>query len=346
MVKTITNIELYNNIQKEVEDGYINKKTNGDLELFNYSAQAEIEDHWTEEVCICRGIIFDSKTKDIVAKPFSKFFNYGQKSLSIPICPFEVTEKMDGSLGIAYYWEGDWHVATRGSFESDQAIWGTKWLRENVDTSKMIKGHTYLFEIIYKENRIVVDYEGFEGLVLIGIYNNLGTERLEIQDTAKYLGVRCAKVFSFEKFEDILPLQKKLSINEEGFVVRFENGYRVKIKGDEYCRVHKLISGVTPLRIWDIIYNGQDTDIIKKDLPDEFRDLFEEIEKDLVYKYDKIYKEAEKEYTETLSLTDKQIGLSEGMNYKPFVFSKRKNVPYKELKKGLLKKIKPKGNIL
>ena len=33
------------------------------------------------------------------------------------------------------------------------------------------------------------------------------------------------------------------------------SGQAVKIKGEEYCRIHKLISKVTPLAIWDMLKN-------------------------------------------------------------------------------------------
>ncbi len=71
---------------------------------------------------------------------------------------FDVYEKMDGSLGILYWIDDKPFLATRGAFESEQAIKGTELLRKHQNLNKLNRNYTYLFEIIYPSNRIVVDY--------------------------------------------------------------------------------------------------------------------------------------------------------------------------------------------
>ena len=70
---------------------------------------------------------------------------------------------------------------------------------------------------------------------------------------------------------------KSLPKDSEGFVCQWETGFRLKFKGAEYLRVHKLISNVKPLPIWDMLKNGDDMDVIKKQLPEEFWQEFDNI---------------------------------------------------------------------
>jgi hypothetical protein len=76
---------------------------------------------------------------------------------------------MDGSLGILFYYRGEWVVTTRGSFTSDQAIRAKKILDEKYNLDLFNWKHTYLFEIIYPENRIVVRYD-YEDLIFISAF--------------------------------------------------------------------------------------------------------------------------------------------------------------------------------
>ena len=106
----------------------------------------------------CRGLVLDSDG-NVVAKPFKKFFNLEELTPGqIPNEPFEVFEKMDGSLGILFNYKGEWILATKGSFISEQAVKGMQILKK-YKYERLLEGYTYLFEIIYSENRIVCQYE-------------------------------------------------------------------------------------------------------------------------------------------------------------------------------------------
>jgi hypothetical protein len=50
------------------------------------------------------------------------------------------------------------YVATRKRFNSEQSIWATDWIRKNANFSVMRPGWTYLFEIIYPDNRVIIQY--------------------------------------------------------------------------------------------------------------------------------------------------------------------------------------------
>jgi RNA ligase len=251
------------------------------LAIFKYSLNCVMERNWNDITLIARGLILDLQEKKVIATPFPKFFNYGELeagSKSIIESEFTVTEKMDGSLGIMFYYEGKFRFATAGSFISEQAEWAEQWAFYNMPLDKMDKTNTYLFEIIYHENKIVVDYD-FEGLVLLGIYDPYGLEYdyEQIKWEASYMSVRYAKQYSFNDMDSILDNAKTLNKDNEGYVIRFKSGARLKIKGDEYCRIHRILSKVTPIAIWEALVEGDSLVEVKLELPEEMEKDFDAI---------------------------------------------------------------------
>ena len=103
------------------------------LTIANYTAKAQWERRWTPVTRRCRGLVF-ADDGSLVARPFEKFFNYGDVVLPrvAATMPPLVTTKVDGSLGILVRWDGEWSVATRGSFTSEQSEVATRWLGSHV----------------------------------------------------------------------------------------------------------------------------------------------------------------------------------------------------------------------
>ena len=92
-------------LNKMIAEGYVKVAfhPSEDLYIYNYSQTAQYERVWNEVTLQCRGLILDGKGK-IIARPFPKFFNLGEtENQIIPPLPFEIYEKMDGSLGISYW---------------------------------------------------------------------------------------------------------------------------------------------------------------------------------------------------------------------------------------------------
>jgi len=79
-----------------------------------------------------------------------------------------LTRKEDGSLGIIYHYNGEWRVNTRGSFKSRQAQWALEWMKTHINLDELVPGNTYLAEIVYRKNIIVIPYK-FEGLIWLGV---------------------------------------------------------------------------------------------------------------------------------------------------------------------------------
>jgi RNA ligase len=238
---------------------------------------------------MCRGLVTDH-TGDIVATPFQKFFNIEEGKFT-PTEKFEVYEKMDGSLGIVFWFQGQWVVATRGSFTSDQAIKAREILKK-YNTDIMFRHLTFCFEIIYPENRIVLDYGDDEKLVLLGTFDKNGKE-MDVDMWSQW-GFDVVK--KYDGINDYKQLKEMVKNDQEGFVVKFSNGDRVKVKGVEYLRLHKIMTNVTTTGVWEYLKNGEDVLEILKDVPDEFYDKIKSYAQHLKYGYFQISEDAGKKF--------------------------------------------------
>ena len=344
-------------LMARVEAGSVNITRNGSLALFNYSKECQYNHLWDNFTVMARGLILDMEDESIVALPFPKFFNSSEKEGASVVkfdAPFDAFTKMDGSLGIVYKHNDSWHVATRGSFSSDQAVWAENWLNNNIDTFMLDPNVSYLCEIIYADNRIVINYP-FEGLVMLGAYNNVSGVELDydidLVPLCERVGMRIAERHQFGSFVEAQEFVKTLPGNEEGFVIRFrDSGERVKLKGSEYCALHKMISNITPLAIWELLCAGYSMDDYKRAMPEEFWDEIDEIVGHFQQRAAAIMLEVVNLVSEVSDLSDKDLGLllsgpMKNREYSALLF------PYR--KKGaatvyglVMKSLRPTGNVI
>lgn len=292
---------LYEYIKPYIKAGLVSEQSHPewpDLRIFNYTQKCQFEQVWDDITRQCRGLIMDVGTGKIIARPFPKFFNYGEhvtKGWAIPAGRPIVTEKLDGSLGIMYTLNGKTWIATRGSFTSDQAMWATKWWRENKGDEPYGNDVTHLFEIIYPENRIVVNYD-FSGLVhLTSLETATG---LPITDSRAIMPVRKAAEVPYTDMET---LQKMDTQNSEGFVLYYpDDNIRMKIKFPEYIRLHKLVTGVSEIAIWEHLRDGKGLgDLIEK-VPDEFYQWVTQVSNRLNNQFNAIREQAERDYNDVI----------------------------------------------
>ena len=281
-------------LEEMIQQNYVKVQKHQSQELFiyNYTPAAQYDRYWNDCTLACRGLILNG-SGNVVARPFPKFFNLGEyENQLIPNEPFEVFEKMDGSLGILYWIDDKPLIATRGSFVSNQAGVATKMLHTTYsDTiSKLDKGLTYLFEIIYPENRIVVDYGDEQALVLIGVIDKTSGEDMPLPE----IGFPVVK--KYDGLNDIHLLKTNETFNKEGFVIRFRSGYRLKVKFDEYQRVHRIVTNVSSISIWEYLKEGKSFDDILERVPDEFFQWVKNKKKQLIEKYDAILAKAKADF--------------------------------------------------
>ncbi len=258
-------------LESALADGFVSRRDHEGLSILNYTARCQYErGAWNDVTRQCRGLIYDTLTLEIVARPFPKFFNYGETSApTVDMAePVTVTDKMDGSLGVLYRWGGEWRLSTRGAFMSDQAIHATQLWGERYSEYPVPKGITLLFEIVYPDNRIVVDYAAFDDLILLG--------GVEI-DTGESIGPKgfplwpgpTAETFWYGTLADAIAASPRT--NAEGLVVHVHRtNDRVKIKQADYVRLHRIIMQLNERSVWEHLRDGGTIEGLLNDVPDEF----------------------------------------------------------------------------
>lgn len=258
------------------------------LLIWNYTETCQFSKAWDEWTLQARGLITDLEG-NVVARPFKKFFNYEEHQGTLPSEAPEIIEKMDGSLGIMFWYDGAWHFATRGSFTSDQAIHAREILRSkynDLQKSPWPITHTHLFEIIYPANRIVIDYKGADELVHLG--SILVEEGRESSDFLVLTGCPFRTPARFPNADWRSDTLKQLVTpdNREGFVLRWPDGFRLKFKFEEYKRLHRIMTGTSTLTIWEFIRDGKSLDELINKTPDEFhawvKDTYDQIANEMV----------------------------------------------------------------
>ncbi len=221
------------------------------LTIINYSQITELRNLWEEYPSLrnFRGLIIDSEG-NIVARPFKKTHKVG---IEIPIeelsiVPDKVFEKANGSMGICYFYKGEWHIATKFSFDNEGYTQPAKKMLDELNTNSLDPNNTYLFEIILKNDAHIVDYGGQQKLILLNATNSKSGEELEweeVERTANSLGVELvpdmteqfkgmtiAQIFKFAQTPGKL-------VNMEGLMAQYrdtETGEKltVKVKAIEY----------------------------------------------------------------------------------------------------------------
>jgi RNA ligase len=290
------------NVEKLVQDGYLALKEHPTLPLIllNYTAKTQYDKLWNELTLNARGAVLHKDTWEPVAVPFPKFFNYEEVE-QLPQGKFKVYEKMDGSLGIGFWYDNQFHIATRGSFTSEQAVKAKEMIESNTYLmQRMSMGYTYLFEIIYPENRIVVDYGQEEKLVLLAIIdNNTGREVPDfVYELLRHESVHIVHRYRELETADVHTLKQVIENHKEGFVLCYPRGQRIKIKGEEYVRLHKIMTGISNKDILEILEQDDEQALLQllDRVPDEFMNWIRKVEHDLWVEYNKIVDQAFNDY--------------------------------------------------
>ncbi len=316
-------------IRKKIDEGYIKETKHPEypeLSIFNYTQVCQFERAWDEVTTGCRGLVMNTDTGGIVAKPWNKFFNLSEME-DVPEGDPIATEKIDGSLGIVFWYDDKWHICTKGSFQSEQAIKAAPWIKDCV----FPRGYTHLFEIMYPENKIVVDYGNLEGLVYL--------ESLDLFTGEPSRLVAWPEDWTAARYGVLDKIEERS--NREGYVFRWPDGTMAKVKHDEYVRLHKIMSEYSPKRLWEVLAHDENVEVFLKGVPDEF---YQQVHKDkdwleLIYRvyYERasilwrevIPLESRKEQAQRIVSLDKEVApivfkMLDGKSYQEIIWKKVK----------------------
>jgi len=282
----------WNVLNEYIENNLIvsNKHPEHDIWILNYSPKAQFQKFWDVYTTSCRGLIIDADG-NILARPMVKFKNYEEYDPSeIDMSQsFEVFEKMDGSMIIIFFYVviNQWIVASRGSFISEQAMEAKKMLGEK--SGVLNKYLTYIFEIIYSTNRIVVNYGDMRDLIMLTVIDTKTGEELDYETMSGYNKFfTIVKKYDLGNVGNLSELKKLEEDNKEGFVVKFSNNFRLKLKFSEYVRLHSIVTNVSNITVWEHLKNNYDFNILLEKVPDEFNGWVKKIISHLQSNYNEI----------------------------------------------------------
>jgi len=207
----------------------------------------------------CRGLVFDAATGELLSRPLHKLFQIGERQ-SISDLDFNqevwAEKKLDGSMIAAFVngnpMTGPVVFHTRGGIYSQANDARRAAPEKTIQFARDVfnAGFTPTFEWTSPSNRIVLHYE-HQQLTLLNVRERLTGKylsRSEIVAWAAKFDVPVAEIHKDsisgpEGLRALIDEVRKLR-GEEGVIVAFENGNRIKIKAEEYLHHHKIISDI------------------------------------------------------------------------------------------------------
>lgn len=264
-----------------------------------------------------RGIVFDLNTKEIVALPFEKFFNYKENPFTMDDYIkdkkiIRIMEKYDGSLVYFYMINNILYCRTKLNAFSEQAKFAMEIVNKDENLRKCIEveielGFTPMFEFISPRNQIVVAYdkEQLKYLCSRNMYNGNYVFKNFFE---KYM----AKQYTFNGIDEINDSIKTDTFeNKEGLVIVFDDFQMMKIKTEDYYNKHHLRDNVLNEKcLVAMILDGKSDDakaVFANDV--ELTKYINEIENKVMNKYNTIMSEMRTFYEENKDLDRKSFAM-------------------------------------
>lgn len=236
-------IKQNDNWEELLTEKRIKIRREGILALFKYGVKADFSDDIVKQ---CRGHIINLDNMEYVCRPFLKFFNYYEaEAADIDWKTAQIQEKIDGSIVKLWFYDGVWRWSSNSVIYAQDCYlhngeFSMSWLIRDAENYKDIpfdnldKGCTYIFELVSPYNRIVINYPKTY-LYHTGTINN-STGQEYIVD----IGIEHPKTYKIanRSLESVLQKAKEFDTLREGFVVCDGSFNRIKIKTEEYLRLH------------------------------------------------------------------------------------------------------------
>lgn len=249
---------------------------NGNLIIFNYN---QIESPKTHPIVMeARCLILEDKTWDVIFMAMKRFFNYGEALNLTDDFDFDnavALDKIDGSIIGVFYYNGKWHMSTRGVIEGDCQVgtfpltfkqlfdmtvsqYPNFWKALN-EERQLDNDYCYTFELTAPENRVVTPYTD-RALHLLTVRDRKNDfeelPRNDVERLAYVMGVRIPEMHSFHDIAALVQMAAGVGELNEGFVCidysqTDENGCyrRLKVKNPAYLAVaHLKESSASSLR--------------------------------------------------------------------------------------------------
>jgi hypothetical protein len=270
---------MVDGLKKFDTDHGIHAKTDGSLIILDYN---QIEVKWTEPYgWVCRGLVLDADTLEVVAFGLAKFFNYGEGYAdSLDFTTARIMEKLDGSMVNRFFNKktGQFETTTRYQLPRDAAInmcHSITW-KDLIDQclasvgsllDEQPQNETWTFEVMCPFNRVVVRHQDFSAKLLAVRNNDTLEERIPH-------GPHVVRTFSFSSMEETAAFANTLKgVEQEGFVVCDAAFGRVKVKGEQYVQLHRLRDSTSSGKAIILLAKGGDYEEVLLHFPDLTKDI-------------------------------------------------------------------------
>lgn len=198
----------------------------------------------------CRGLKFAPDGR-ILARPLHKFFNIGEREQPHQMDwsqPHVVVDKLDGSMIHPCMVAGEMVFMTRGgiSEQAESALIHAPAEAIALCREVMEMGATPCFEFTGPDNRIIILYPDTR-LTLLAVRDMVTGAywpRERLIAIADKHGVPLPR--TYEPVTDVTRFLKQVQTlrNEEGRIIIFDNGHRVKVKAESYRLRHNVLAGL------------------------------------------------------------------------------------------------------
>lgn len=235
---------LLSDLNRHIQLGYISKIKHPKFPLwmYNYTQKCKKEKNWNYTTMSCRGLILDDSGK-IISRTFLKFFKWDQlykETKDIVPEPKVFYEKLDGALGIMYWYRDSYYITTKNHFQHILSDVATSILYSEYSFRSLPSNVTHLFEILDPNYTFTLNYSVTKiiliGAVSIEPFDYLPLESYDI-DKASLLNY---------------PSNNKIG---EGYVAHSGNKFLVKYKEQSFLQNYlrminikkKVVDGEVPI---------------------------------------------------------------------------------------------------
>lgn len=332
--------------------------------VINYAVAFDTTFEWNDEDPLgsairreCRGLVFDNSGK-LISRPFHKFFNVGEREETqidkINLYqPHYITQKLDGILVRFLYLNGRFHAATKsGITEISQQV--DEFLKDKPEYYEFLSAdynlsHTACFEFCSRKNRIVIDYPE-DSLILTAIRNNTSGEYLlypNIVELANHFNIPVVKSVSNLAKQNIhlLVNQVRELIDDEGIVLTFHSGNKIKIKADDYVLRHKTKDQISQEKnVIAVILNDSVDDVVPLLPPSDaqrlkdFQNAFWKSVEDVAYEMAMLFNTGNQIYPDKKDFAVEYVQKKVPSHYAPILYRMKAGEGSREILINLISK--------
>lgn len=255
----------------------------------------------------CRGMLFYPNGR-LMMRRLHKFFNVNERAETqqhlIDLSkPHVILEKLDGSMITPVVVDNAIRWGTKMGI-TDVSMGAELFVAKNPNYAEFAdlhidRGQTPIFEWCSRKQRIVVDYPQ-DRLVLIAIRDNhtgkyKSYEQMQTYAEAYNIDLVTAHQGNYTNMTYLINETQSMD-DAEGWIVRFNDGHMVKVKGEWYLRIHKTKDNLTHEKnLVDLLVNDK-LDDAKAFMLEDVRPRVEQFEKEFwegintqVNSYDRYY---------------------------------------------------------